>query len=116
MYAHIYAVLLAHRHNGGKEIPHVLAERIAVDTFVQSQQIPEYIHRILVAFLDVAVYESLRLYDNRIDKAVFFGFGDGLVQFGHFSQLFGGVILFGSLTLQNAQVEIGKAHPVEVER
>lgn len=71
MYAHIYAVLLAHRHNGGKEIPHVLAERIAVDTFVQSQQIPEYIHRILVAFLDVAVYESLRLYDNRIDKAVF---------------------------------------------
>ena len=68
------------------------------------------------AFLDVAVYESLRLYDNRIDKAVFFGFGDGLVQFGHFSQLFGGVILFGSLTLQNAQVEIGKAHPVEVER
>jgi len=74
------------------------------------------IHRILVAFLEVAVYESLCLYDNRIDKAVFFGFGDGLVQFGHFSQLFGGVILFGSLTLQNAQVVISKAHPVEVER
>ena len=45
---HIFTPYSSHtRHDGGKEIPHVLAERIAVDTFVQSQQIPEYIHRTL---------------------------------------------------------------------
>ena len=85
------------------------------DTLVQGQQVLEDVHRVLVAFLDVAVYESLCLYDDCVDKALFFGLGDGFVQLGHLSQFFRRVVFLGSLTLKNAQVEIGKTYPVEIE-
>ena len=115
MYAHVHSVFLAHRHDCGKEIPHVFAECVAVYAFVQGQQVLEDVHRVLVALFDVAVDESLCLYDDCVDKALFFGLGDGFVQLGHLSQFFRRVVFLGSLTLKNAQVEIGKTYPVEIE-
>ena len=116
MYAHVHSVFLAHRHDCGKEIPHVFAECVAVYAFVQGQQVLEDVHRVLVALFDVAVDESLCLYDDRVDEAFLLGFGNGFVQFLHFGELFRGIVFFRSFTLEDAEVEIGKTHPVEVER
>ena len=64
----------------------------------------------------IPLYKASRcLYDDCVDKALFFGLGDGFVQLGHLSQFFRRVVFLGSLTLKNAQVEIGKTYPVEIE-
>ena len=116
MDAYIYPVFFANRHDGSKEIAHVLAQGIAVDTLIQCQQPFKNCHRILISFPNISVDEALRLYDYRINKFILFGFGNHFIEFCHFAEFFIGIVLFGILTLQNLHIEVSKAHTVVIQR
>ncbi len=83
MHAHIHIALVAYGHDGRKEILHVLAQLVAVDTLVQGEQLAEQLYRMLIALLEVAAHEALRLDDDVLDKLVLLLGRHGLPQFLH---------------------------------
>ena len=116
MHTHIHAVFFAYRHNGSQEITHVLTQRSTVDSVIQCQQVAENSHRILVAFLDISVYESLCLHDNRINQFVFLGFGNHFIQFSHLAQFFFRIVRLSTFAFQNHRIEISETYAVEIQR
>ena len=115
MYAHIYAIFLAHRHYFSQEISHILAKLVTGDTVILLQKTTEYLDRIQISFLDIAVHKSLCLYDYGIDKVVLFCICNDLVQSLDLLQNFLGIISFRTFATKNLQIEICESRHIEIQ-
>ena len=70
MDTHVHAAFLAYRHDGRKEVAHVLAQLVLGYAVVERQELAEELDRVLVVFADVSADEALGLHDDVLDELV----------------------------------------------
>ncbi len=126
--AHVHVAFIAYRHDSGKKIAHVFAQLVLADVVIARQKFSEQLYRMLVALLEIAAHEALCL-DNDILYELMLSLGSHLLAqllhlFHHVSAVGLAVgsqhfklrpVVFGSLTLQYIDVEVGKFGYAEVE-
>ena len=124
--AHVHIALFARGHDGFEEIFHIRTELCLVDTFVEVEEIAEFLYRRLVVLAEVATDEALGLDDDVLNEFVLLLRGHGLGEFITFGQYIAALsytcgelklcpFLTCSFALQDVDIEVGKLSIVEVK-
>ena len=116
MHAHPHVPLPADRHDGFEEVAEILAELVAGDALVRLHQGAESGHGRAFAVAERAVDEALRLDDEGVDQLLLLRVGDRAVQRLDLLQHVLREILLRAFALEDLDVEIGEADPVEIQR
>ncbi len=125
---HVHVALLTDRHDGFQEIFHVGTELCFVDTFVEVEELTEFLDRSLVVLREITRYETLCLDDDILHQLMFLlrchrlGKLVTLCQHVTFyllsllvSHFEGSPFLSGTLTLEDIDVEISELRIVEIK-
>ena len=116
MDAHVHAPLIACRHDGSKEVAHVLTECIAVDILIECEKRAELAYWVEVFLRDVAIDKALSLDDDVLDHTVVVLLGHVLRHLISLCILFIGIILLCTFALEDVTLEIAELHLIEIER
>ena len=125
MYAHIDVVFVAYGHDGLEPCLHVLAQHVLRHAVVEGEQVAEELYGTLVALLEVARDEALRLYHDVLHQLAVVGRRSLLLYLpclGDDVAVPSGVLVlesppfgFRPFAFQDVDVEVCKFRPVEVE-
>ena len=116
VHAHVDVIFIAYGHDGLKEVSHVCAQGVGVDSVVEGEELAEFVDGLEVVFADVAVNEALGLDDDVVYEAFLtLGIHAGCDFLCHAAECLGVVVGLGSGTLKYVDVEVGEFGAVEVE-